>query len=124
MHRLVMAAALLSLCGCASYNYAQNVKMVSFDDKGTKGTSVGNIRGEDCTWSVLGYQFGGLPTVDKAFINAKRQASAAEAAGFDNSGKNRGEAIRYVNNVSTENDGFNVGLFGKQCIVVKGVGYR
>lgn len=110
--------------GCASYQYAQNMKLVSFDENAKKGQSVGNIRGEDCTWNVLGYQMGGLPTVDRAFINAKNQAGGLEAAGFDSSGKNRGSAVRYVNNVSTENDGFNAVIFGKQCIVVKGVGYR
>lgn len=110
--------------GCATYNYAQNIKTVGFEDNIKRGTSAGNIRGEDCTWSVLGYQLGGSPTVDRAFINAKNQASALEAAGFDNTAKSRAPVIRYVNNVSTENDGFNVGLLAKNCIVVKGVGYK
>jgi len=115
--------AALFLTSCASYQYASNVKLVGFQDNVAKGTSVGNIRGEDCTWNVLGYQMGGLPTVDKAFINARNQAGAVESAGFDNSGKGRGQSIRYVNNLTTSNEGFNAGLVAKRCIVVKGVGY-
>jgi hypothetical protein len=117
-------AAVLWLGGCASYQYAQNVKLISFDEGAKKGQAVGNIRGEDCTWNVFGYQMGGLPTVDRAFINAKNQARGVEAAGLDSSGKSRGLGIRYVNNVTTENDGFNAFIVGKQCIVVKGSGYR
>jgi hypothetical protein len=98
------------LAGCASYDYAQNLKLVGFDENVQKGQSVGNIRGEDCTWSVLGYQLGGLPTVDRAFMSAKNQSG--------------GSNLRYVNNVSTKNDGFDAGIVGKKCIVVTGVGYR
>lgn len=123
--RLFLYLGLLNLGACASYKYAQNVKMVSFDDNGQKGQPVGNIRGEDCTWSVLGYKMGGDPTVDRAFTNARNQAGGLESAGFGKSEKDRtGAPLRYVNNVSTENDGFNAGLFGKQCIVVTGVGFR
>ncbi len=119
-----MSFAVILLGGCATYQYAQNVKLISFDESAKKGQAVGNIRGEDCTWNVRGYQMGGLPTVDRAFINAKNQAGGAEAAGLDSSGKGRGLGLRYVNNVTTENDGFNAFIVGKQCIVVKGSGYR
>ena len=118
-------AVAFALNGCASYQYAQNVKLVSFDDNIKKGTSAGTIRGEDCTWSVLGYQLGGKPTVDKAFMNAKNQAGGLESAGFgDLTKKDHSQAIRYANNVSTERDGFNAVIVGKECLVVKGVGYR
>lgn len=112
------------LTGCATYQYAHNVKLISFDDSAKKGHSIGNIRGEDCTWSVFGYQMGGLPTVDRAFINARNQAGAFESAGIENGAKSRGDSVRYVNNVTTENDGFDAFVVGKQCIVVTGVGYR
>jgi hypothetical protein len=120
-----LIVGMLSFSGCASYQYAQNMKMVGFDDNAQKGQAVGNIRGEDCTWSVLGQQMGGFPTVDRAFSNAKNQAGGMEAAGLDKSGKDRsGAPLRYVNNVHTANEGFNAVLVGKQCIVVTGVGYR
>lgn len=109
--------------GCATYKYASNVKMVSFSDDVTKGKSVGNVRGEDCTWTVLGYQLGGLPTIDRAFINTKKQASTTQSAGFSSSA-DQADALRYVNNVTTENEGFNAGIVAKQCLVVTGVGYR
>ena len=43
------------------------MKQVSFSDDVKKGQAVGNIRGEDCTWTVLGYKLGGDPTLDRAF---------------------------------------------------------
>lgn len=115
----------LFLQGCASYKYAQKVKMISFDDNLKKGKSVGPIRGEDCTWKFLGYDLGGAPTVDKAFINAKDRASSLESAGFGALSSSKGEKpmIRYVNNVSTENTGFNAVVIGKNCITVTGNGY-
>ncbi|MFZ4714585.1 MAG: hypothetical protein ACOYL6_12760 [Bacteriovoracaceae bacterium] len=118
---LVMA---MLATGCATYHHADNMKLVSFSDNATKGESVGNIRGEDCTWSFFGYKMGGDPTLDKAFINAKNQAGALESAGFTTSNDKHSNAIRYINNVSTENDGFNAGVVAKQCLIVKGVGYR
>ena len=120
------AIACLTFTGCATYNYAESVKSVAFTDDVRKGTSVGNIRGEDCTWTVLGYQLGGLPTLDRAFINAKNQASSVEAAGFGavNGNKSRGDSLRYVNNVHTANEGFQAVLVGKNCIVLTGVGYK
>jgi len=124
--KFFLLTALVGLMsGCASYQYASNVKLVGFDDNPQKGTSVGNIRGEDCTYTVLGYQMGGMPTVDRAFINAKNQAGSLESAGLSSSSsKAPGSAIRYINSVSTANDGFNAGLFAKNCIVVTGVGYK
>ena len=102
----VLAFAIIGMTGCATYRYARDVKMVSFDDDCTKGKSVGPIRGEDCTWTVLGYEFG-KPTLDKAVDNAKTA-----------------NQVRYVNHLSTENDGFNVGFLKKDCIVIKGGGYK
>ena len=103
--------------------------MVSFSDDVKKGTSVGNIRGEDCTWSVLNYALGGPPTVDRAFINAKNQVSGLEAAGMigdvlGDKKKNRGDALRYVNNVHTQTEGFNALVVAKHCIVLTGLGHK
>ena len=119
---LMLALAGL-MSGCATYQYANNVKLIGFDDNPQKGTSVGNIRGEDCTYALLGYKLGGDPTIDKAFINAKNQASSMESAGFKKDASHA-NAIRYVNNVSTGHEGFDAGLFAKNCITVTGVGYK
>lgn len=121
-----LVVAVMFLTGCATYHTAERVKMVSFTGDLKQGQAAGPIRGEDCTWSILGYQMGGIPTVDRAFINAMNQAGAIESAGFGVlAGKSsRGDKIRYVNNVSTKNEGFSAVVFGKQCIVVTGIGYR
>jgi hypothetical protein len=121
------ALACLSFTGCATYNYAESVKTVAFSDDVKKGASVGNIRGEDCTWALLGYKLGGDPTLDRAFINAKNQAGGMESAGFGDvtdKTKARGESLRYVNNVHTSRDGFNAGVVAKNCVVVTGIGYK
>ena len=113
------------LCSCATYNYAQKVKTISFDDNLSKGQAVGPIRGEDCTWTVMNQQLGGAPTIDKAFINAKNQAGSLASAGFSAVEKaDANKQIRYINNATTSNEGFNAYLFGKSCLVVTGVGYR
>jgi hypothetical protein len=119
-------AAIASTTSCATYDYAQNVKAISFSDDLKKGQSVGSIRGEDCTWQILGYQLGGLPTVDKAFSHAQYGTDGASLSGSltSNQKSSSNGSLRYVNNVSTKNDGFNAGLFGKTCIVVTGVGYK
>lgn len=120
-----LTLGLLVLSSCATYNYAQKVKTISFDDNITKGKAVGPIRGEDCTWTVLGNQLGGQPTIDKAFINAKNGAGALTSAGLGSLDKtDASKQIRYINNATTANEGFNAYLFGKQCLVVTGVGYR
>jgi hypothetical protein len=122
---LLLTLGLGLLTSCASYNYAQRVKTIAFDDNITKGQAVGPIRGEDCTWTVLGNQLGGAPTIDKAFINAKSQAGSLTSAGFSSLDKSdTSKQIRYMNNATTANEGFNAYLFGKQCLVVTGVGYR
>jgi hypothetical protein len=119
----LLLALFVTAQGCATYKYANNVKMVSFSDDLSKGKSVGNVRGEDCTWSVLNKPLGGAPTIDRAFINTRKQADTLQSAGFSNSA-NQADALRYVNNVSTERSGFNAGLIGKDCLVVTGVGYK
>lgn len=125
MTRALLAAAIVVACGgCATYNYAQNVKTISFTDNVEKGQSVGNIRGEDCTWQILGYQMGGAPTLDRAFQHAKNQTDGGSLTGSMNHNQQSSGSLRYINNVSTKPDGFNAGLFGKQCIVVTGVGYK
>lgn len=121
---IFLTLSLSVLCSCATYNYAQKVRTISFDDNLTKGQAVGPIRGEDCTWTVLGQQLGGQPTIDKAFINAKHQSDALTAAGFTSNTADASKTIRYINNATTANEGFNALLFGKQCLVVTGVGYK
>ena len=115
--------SLVVLTGCSTYQYSKNVKMVSFDDEVSRGKSVGPIRGEDCIWSILGYKLGGVPTLDRAFANARNQSDTSITGGTTQSASND-KAIRYINNVSTEHDGWNAAVVGKECLVVKGNGYR
>jgi len=97
----------LASTGCASYQYAKNVSLLSFDGNVTSGSGVGPVRGESCQMRVLGYPIGEPPTLDGAVANAREQ-----------------HQLRYMNNVSTDNTGFNAFVVTQNCIVVKGTGYQ
>ena len=117
----VVGSSLLS-GACAHYKVADNIKMVSFEDEVHKGRSLGPIRGEDCVWSIGGYKLGGNPTLDRAMANARSQSGGGFTDSFKSNSAKAG-AVRYINNVSTESDGFNAVVVGKECLVVKGIGY-
>jgi hypothetical protein len=114
------------LTGCATYQYSKNVKLVAFEDNVAKGKSVGPIEGQDCVWSLFGYKLGGEPTLDRAFASARNQSGGGVTSAFTGSHApaSSDQAIRYINNVSTSRDGFNAYIVGKNCLVVKGTGYR
>ena len=125
-NKFLFALMVGALQGCATYQYAKNVKMVSFEENVVTGKSVGPVQGEDCVWSILGYQLGGMPTLDRAFASVRNQSSSSLVnvmAGATQS-TSSDKAIRYINGVSTSNDGFNAVVVGKQCLIVKGTGYR
>jgi len=121
---LLLVFIALTMGGCASYQHAQNVKMISFSDDLSKGQSAGQIEGEDCTWQIFGYQLGDEPTISKAFMNTQNQADMLGSAGLKVGKSNQQKAIRYMNNVSTENGGFDAKIIGKKCLIVKGAGYK
>jgi hypothetical protein len=104
---LLGVGACLTTGGCTTYQYAKNVKMVSFEDDVTAGRAVGPVRGEDCQRFVLGYPIGERPTLDKAFADTRKESG-----------------LRYIDNVSTENTGFNAVVYRERCLAVKGTGYR
>ncbi len=88
--RLHIAAAIVCLAtgGCTTYQYAKDVKMVSFDNDVTEGHGVGPIRGESCQELILGIPINDAPSLDAAFTNTRQDAGR----------------LRYLNNVSTERD--------------------
>lgn len=114
----------IATAGCATYNHAQNVKTIAFSDNLEKGQAVGNVRGDDCTWRILGYQLGGLPTVDRAFEHVRNQTDGSSLSGSVNNSQAARGNIRYLNNVTSKNTGFDAVVVGKTCITVTGVGYR
>ena len=75
------------------------------------------------TWTVFNQPLGGAPTIDKAFINTKKQANTMQSAGLSTTA-DQADALRYVLNVHTEREGFNAYVLKKDCLVVTGVGYR
>ncbi len=124
MKKAFFIAIMLTSSACQTYKYADKVKMIAFDDNFTTGKSIGNVRGEDCQMIVFGYPLSAPPTLDKAIENVQQQMKSGAADSFTGGKKDVGLAMRYLNDVSTENEGFNAGLFAKNCIVVKGRGYK
>ena len=105
-----LIATLLLLClqpGCTRYQYAKNVKMLSYEDNVMLGKSIGPIRGESCQAQVMGNPISEPATLDKAMTAARAE-----------------HKIRYVNNVSTETTGFDAFFYARSCLVVKGTGYE
>jgi hypothetical protein len=109
MQRVHIIPLLLAclLPGCTQYQYAKNVKMLSYEDNVTVGKSVGPVRGENCQKRVMGYPIGEPATLDKAMASAREE-----------------HKVRYLNNVSTEQTGFDAVFYAKTCIAVKGTGYE
>lgn len=125
MTRHLLSACFFLLCGgCTTYQTAQNVKLISFDDDVSSGKSLGPVEGEDCIWSILGYRLGGNPTLDRAFASARAQSKSQITDVVSSSSKVGDAAVRYMNNVSTSYDGFNAVVVGKQCLIVKGTGFK
>ena len=99
--------------------------MISFEDDFKKGKSIGNIRGEDCQAILFGYALGPAPKLDRAIEHLQRQTQGSDlGVSIGDSAKSGGLAIRYLNDVTTDWDGFNAGIFAKHCLVVKGRGYK
>jgi hypothetical protein len=109
MQRVCITTLLLLglLPGCTKYQYAKNVKMLSYEDNVMVGKSVGPIRGESCQARVMGYPIGEPATLDKAMTTAREA-----------------HKVRYLNNVSSETTGFDAVFYARTCMAVKGTGYE
>ncbi len=121
--RLFIALGLsLFLCSCTTYREIKEVKLIGFQEDVSKGKSVGQFEADDCVFHVLGYWLGGSPDMSRAIANARTQKKSKVTDMVTDS---KGDAeIRYMNNVNVSYDGFDAVVFGKRCIVVRGVGYR
>jgi hypothetical protein len=119
---LALAALAPLWTGCVTYSDVKEIKMVGFSEDVSKGKSVGQFESDDCVYRILGYSLGGAPDVSKAIANARtrKKTSITEVAGEQGP---EGQPIRYASNISASYDGFDAFVFGKSCIVVKGVGY-
>lgn len=112
MKKIICLITFLSflLSSCQTYRFAQQVKMVSFDDNLSPGQSVGNIRGESCQSMILGFATGAEPTLDLALEKAQKAL--------------KNQRLRYITDLSTSNSDFDAFFYKKFCIIVKGIGYK
>jgi hypothetical protein len=112
----------LGVGGCTRHLVANEIKLVGFEENVKKGKSVGEIDGDDCVFTILGVRLGGSPTVGAAIQNARlqRKSEIGDVAG----GAKTGDALRYINNLHIEPGGFDAFVFAKDCLEVKGMGYK
>jgi hypothetical protein len=117
----IFGAAVLTSCQTAQP--ARELKLIGFDENVSKGKNMGPVEGADCVYQVLGYWLGGQPTLQRAFMNARKGkvSSLADAGG---GGEGVGGELRYMNNAVVSTDGFNAGIFGKKCINVTATGFK
>jgi len=117
---LLLSTAAVLLNACASSQTAKQFRYIGYEDAPSNPKSVGTIEGRDCSWSVLGYSMG-QPTVRSAFLNAAAQRKEGFIPG--QTGETKGKQLKAVRNVTVENDGFNIWVAGRTCVVVTGEGY-
>lgn len=115
--------SMIGLAGCQTAQQAKEIKLLGFTEDASKGTSTGPIEGADCVFQVFGYWLGGQPTLSKAVMNARSGKSTSITDSFGSADMGTG-GVRYFNNMTVSNDGFNAVVFGKQCIKVSAVGYK
>ena len=115
--------AAIGLAGCQTAQQAKEIKLLGFSEDASKGTSTGPIEGADCVFHVFGYWLGGQPTLSKAVMNARKGKTTSIGDSFGSADTGEG-GVRYFNNMSVSNDGFNAGIFGKLCIKIAAVGYK
>jgi len=125
MKRLAFTLGILALGGCQTYKYADKVKMIAFSDDLSKGQSIGNVRGEDCQSFLFGYPMGPAPQLDRAVEHLQNQTQGKDiSVSFDDKSKGNNIALRYINDVTTDWDGFDAVVMAKRCLIVKGRGYK
>lgn len=115
----------LQLTGCTTFKAFNELKHVGFDATNVKkGKSVGTVTGEHCVFSVLGYRLGGNPSLTKAMAYARTGKKSSLRDTFSEETEVNNDGVRYLNNLSYRFDGFNAVVFGKDCLVVEGRGYK
>jgi hypothetical protein len=97
--------------------------MIGFEEDVRKGKSLGQLEASDCVYIIFGHRLGGNPTLVRAIQNLRlgRDASIADVAGGS---KGQFTDLRYIKNLSARPSGFDVGVFGKDCLTVTGLGYK
>lgn len=105
---LTALALASALSGCATYRVAKNVKLIGYDEDAARGKSIGEVRGESCSWKVFGTPVTTRESLDEAFADARTRHSN----------------LRYIKGVTTDNGGFDAaGIVTKRCLIVKAVAY-
>lgn len=115
--------------GCATYEYVEmkQVRMIAASEDAYKSADSGPIEGKKCMWHIFRRPLGEAPTLQQALNNAtiNRNESSWESVGFENTSEEALQLneVRLISNLTVDNSGFDLGIIGKQCINVTGIGY-
>jgi hypothetical protein len=122
------------VASCAtSVKFANDVRLIGFEDNVRRGKNIGLIEGDDCNFgfSLFGKSGSvGSTNIRRAFDSARsgERSSVSGQVGrtFGGESGRRGAAaggLRYMNNVTVTTDSSNYILFSKDCQVVSGKGH-
>jgi hypothetical protein len=122
--RSFILGGLFLASACTMYHDVREIKLIGFSEDVRKGKAVGQVESDDCVFQALGHYLGGSPDISRAIANAQtgKKSQIGDVVGA--SEKPRGESVRYINNLTVIQDGFSAMGFGKNCIEVRGMGYR
>ena len=121
----MMLFLLMGMTSCATYKYSKQTKLVALSNDIVRGPSIGPIEGRDCRWLFFGIKLSAGPTLDRAIQDALSRThleSFVENTDLTTTPKPPIK-IRYINNVSTTHEGYNLGIVEKKCLVLSGVGH-
>lgn len=115
----------LATAGCSTYQVAKDVKLLSLtSEQRTPETSLGNIEGKSCQWTVFGWPLGETPSLRAAFENAAKQKDGGAIPGLSTKQDQDPAKLSVLRNVASENDFLGLYIVSRACVKVTGLGAR
>ena len=121
--------SILVLSGCSSNKYVdtRSIRTIATTTKIHGLKSAGYVSSKDCSWSLLGYSFGGGPSYGDAFNNAvslKNTTFFKDVSDeFSSKTKLHKFRVKLLNNIQTSEEGWNAFIIGKKCVKLRAVAY-
>lgn len=124
MLRLTWVLMLFGLSACSSYQIAQSVKLVSFVKEPARAPAAILLHGQDCRHSLFGIDFGPLPSADLSVRDAQMNYNSVSSLRLPATPAESALAprIRYINNFSLQESGFDTWVYARTCLIARGGG--
>lgn len=117
-----------SFLGCASKKYTdtRSIRTIAATSKIHGLRNAGYVTAKDCSWSFLGLA-ASRPSYSDAFENAISMDKSTlwqDVKGeFTSNPKFKKFKIKLLNNIQTDQEGWNLYVLGKQCLKLRAVAY-